>query len=53
MQDAVKSASNDAIANRSPYQELDDYLSCGPVEVKDVVAWWGVSVSSLTCLAIF
>lgn len=46
MRDAVKSASSDAIANRSPHQELDDYLSCGPVEVNDVVAWWGVSVSS-------
>lgn len=53
MRDAVKSASDDAIANRSPYQELDDYFSSGPVEVEDVVSWWGVSISLLTGFVVF
>lgn len=44
MRDAVKSSRDDATANKSPRQELDDYLLSGPVDVDDVVAWWGVSV---------
>lgn len=53
MRDAVKSASDDVNANRSPQQELEDYLASGPVEVDDVVAWWGVSLLLFPCLAIF
>lgn len=44
MRNAVKSGvASDAAAKMSPRQELADYLSAGPIEVNDIVAWWGVS----------
>ncbi|KAF7973876.1 hypothetical protein HWV62_14098 [Athelia sp. TMB] len=43
MRDAVKlSLASEAFsAIQNPCQELDDYLSSGPVGVEDIVTWWG------------
>lgn len=43
MRDAIRSRIADDVANRSPRQELMDYLTSGLQDVDDVVVWWGVS----------
>jgi len=45
MRDAVKSRVASDTASRRPRQELKDYLASPLEDIKNVVAWWGVSKS--------
>lgn len=39
--------SEDQLAKLDPRRELKDYLASAVIEVRDLVGWWGVSLSQV------